>query len=253
MRDLSSHVGEGKLSESDQARKDLIELRSRPLQISHTELDDLTQLLGKLEKTESELRSQSSSETRSQIRAEWQGVISNSSDQLDISDRDNNDLRSKKLRLISDRHSQLAHYLRRAIERKPLAMDQLKEIVADYYADQITEKHRLTPYDKAKCKREIDLEPQTHTASGKVRTLDIVLVADLNKPGLNTGYLGIDTVSKDIAQLLAKLFTDNNISRVRKDHPLLQPNAEGGYTSEQLQIILTKLQAYQATKIAKGK
>lgn len=247
MRNLSSLV-EDKLSGGDQAKKDLITLKSRPLQISHVELDDLAQFLAKLEKTENELRSQSATEIRAQIRSSWQDITLKKSSKSDS--RDGKNALSEKLRTISDRRIQLTHNLRRAAERAPGAMNRLKEIVAGYYADQITERHRLTPYNQASCKREIGLDPQTYTATGEVRTLDLILVADLNRPGLNTGYLGIDTVSKNVTPLLAKLLADDNIDRINKDHPLLKPNEEGGYTKEQLRTILTKLQAYQTAQKA---
>ncbi len=250
MRDSLSHIEENKLSESEQARKDLITLRSRPLQISHTELDDLTQLLGKLEKTENALRTQSSKETRSQIRADWQAVISGKSDQVDVKGEDTKDTYTKELRLVSELRVQLVLNLRLAVERSPGAMRRLKEIVANYYADQIVDKHHLTSYTQVECKKQLDLEPHTHTTSGKIRALDIVLVADLDKRGLNTGYLGVHAASKNVTTLLAKLLANGTIDHVSKAHPLMKSNGEGGYTKDQLQTILTKLQAYSAAEKA---
>lgn len=248
MRNVSSLVGESKLSEGDQARKDLIALSSRPLQISHAELDDLARLLSKLEKTEHELQSQSRTEARSQIRADWQAVISRESNHPEVKSADNKNLHLNNLRLISEQRVQLVHNLRFAAERRPGALERLKEILAGYYADQIVNKHHQTFSNQDDCQRQCNLQAQTHTAAGKIRALDLVLVADLDKPGLNTGYLGIDTASKNITPLLAKLLANNNIDRVRADHPLVKPNAEGGYTKAQLQTILIKLQAYSTAK-----
>lgn len=238
------------LSAEEQAKRNIAILRSRARSLvqalSPEDLSYLEQLLLRLEKAETTLSANRATAIRSHIRATWQGTITNNAKStLRTADTFSDDA---ELRKFQEQKFKLMRNLQLAVDRSPEATRALQETIATYYADLIVEAEHTTSYTVDKCKREIGLTPITCSKTGEVRSLDIVLVADLAQKGLNTGYLGIFTVAKKVTALLENLFKNGLIDKVNPDHALLRPASEGGYTKDQLELICLKLRAYSTAE-----
>lgn len=231
------------LSAEQQARQNINLLRRRPfITLSPTDLTYLEHLLKQLDKAEAVAKANTARSVRSHIRAAWQQTIANDTKttlKAFIPDSDQTELRS-----IQEKKFKLTHNLQQAVDHVPEAIEHLQEIVATYYADLIVAAHHTASDSQAKCKRETGLEPITHSKNGEIRSLDLVLVADLTQKGLNTGYLGIFTAAKRVTALLENLLKNNLLGKVAPNHDLLKSTPEGGYTKDQLELICGKLRAY---------
>lgn len=254
MRPLPTSTPEDQhISEKDQTKRNIAILRGRSRglvqALSLQDLAYLEQLLASLEKAETTLSSASARAIRSHIRATWDHAINNNAQSALKAVNSYSD--DTELRKVYEQKWKLLHNLQGAVDRSPEATNRLQEIVANYYADLIVKAEHTTSYTVSRCKRELGLEPITFSKTGEVRSLDIVLVADLTQRGLNTGYLGIDTSAKKLTALLENLLKNGLVDKVDPQHPLLRPIAEGGYTKDQLAVICGKLRAYLTAEQAR--
>lgn len=79
---------------------------------------------------------------------------------------------------------------------------------------------------------------------GAPGSLDTVLALSSPNFTRDGGYWGVRNTSKAIIPLLSLLLSNNRLSAVAKDHPLL--DADTGYTSDQLSHMLSNARAISA-------